>query len=144
MRPNLDAKLQRSSGGTLKALRGLNPMNVIAAVFLAILILAAILAPVITTHDPLATGMPVQPPSGEHFFGTDQIGRDVFARVVYGARSSLIIGLSATALALLIAAVLGSFAATAHKWASEILMRCLDVVMSIPVSYTHLTLPTKA
>lgn len=132
MRPNLDAKLQRSSGGTLKALRGLNPMNVIAAVFLAILILAAILAPVITTHDPLATGMPVQPPSGEHFFGTDQIGRDVFARVVYGARSSLIIGLSATALALLIAAVLGSFAATAHKWASEILMRCLDVVMSIP------------
>lgn len=132
MRPNLDAKLQRSSGGTLKALRGLNPMNVIAAVFLAILILAAILAPVITTHDPLATGMPVQPPSGEHFFGTDQIGRDVFARVVYGARSSLIIGLSATALALLIAAVLGSFAATAHKWASEVLMRCLDVVMSIP------------
>ena len=132
MRPNLDAKLQRSSGGTLKALRGLNPMNVLAAVFLAILILAAILAPVITTHDPLATGMPVKPPSGEHFFGTDQIGRDVFARVVYGARSSLIIGLSATALALLIAAVLGSFAATAHKWASEILMRCLDVVMSIP------------
>ncbi|MDU5962495.1 MAG: ABC transporter, partial [Dermabacter sp.] len=121
MRPNLDAKLQRSSGGTLKALRGLNPMNVLAAVFLAILILAAILAPVITTHDPLATGMPVKPPSGEHFFGTDQIGRDVFARVVYGARSSLIIGLSATALALLIAAVLGSFAATAHKWASEIL-----------------------
>lgn len=132
MRPNLDAKLQRSSGGTLKALSGLNPMNVLAAVFLAILILAAILAPVITTHDPLATGMPVQPPSGEHFFGTDQIGRDVFARVVFGARSSLIIGLSATALALLIAAVLGSFAATAHKWASEILMRCLDVVMSIP------------
>ncbi|ANP28537.1 oligopeptide/dipeptide ABC transporter, ATP-binding protein domain protein [Dermabacter vaginalis] len=132
MRPNLDAKLHRSSGGTLKALKGLKPMNVLAAAFLAILILAAILAPVIAHHDPLATGTPVQPPSGEHLFGTDQIGRDVFARVIYGSRSSLIIGLSATALALLVAAVLGSFAATAHKWASEVLMRCLDVVMSIP------------
>ncbi|MCG7443932.1 dipeptide/oligopeptide/nickel ABC transporter permease/ATP-binding protein [Dermabacter vaginalis] len=132
MRPNLDAKLHRSSGGTLKALKGPKPMNVLAAAFLAILILAAILAPVIAHHDPLATGTPVQPPSGEHLFGTDQIGRDVFARVIYGSRSSLIIGLSATALALLVAAVLGSFAATAHKWASEVLMRCLDVVMSIP------------
>lgn len=132
MRPNLDAKLHCSSGGTLKALKGLKPMNVLAAAFLAILILAAILAPVIAHHDPLATGTPVQPPSGEHLFGTDQIGRDVFARVIYGSRSSLIIGLSATALALLVAAVLGSFAATAHKWASEVLMRCLDVVMSIP------------
>lgn len=132
MRPNLEKNLKKSSGASLKALRGLKPINLVALVFLTLLAASAIFAPLIATHSPLATGVPVQPPSAEHFFGTDQIGRDIFSRVIFGARYSLVIGLCATGLALLIAAVLGSFAATAHKWASEVLMRFLDVIMSIP------------
>ncbi|WP_395963437.1 ABC transporter permease [Brachybacterium sp. Z12] len=104
----------------------------IAVLFLAMLALLAIFAPLLAPHSPLTTGTPVEPPSAEHWLGTDAIGRDIFSRVAHGARSSLLIGLAATAGALLAAAVIGSFAATASKFFSEIVMRLLDVVMSFP------------
>ena len=72
------------------------------------------------------------PPDGTHWFGSDAIGRDIFSRVVYGARSSLIIGLAATGVALLAASVLGSIAATGSKAVAEVLMRILDIIMSFP------------
>lgn len=97
-----------------------------------VMALAALFAPVLSPHDPLASGTPVQPPSGEHFFGTDAIGRDVFSRVLHGARASMLIGICATGLALAAAAVLGSIAATANRAVSETLMRVLDIVMSFP------------
>ncbi|WP_373690904.1 dipeptide/oligopeptide/nickel ABC transporter permease/ATP-binding protein [Corynebacterium sp.] len=99
---------------------------------LAIVALAAVFAPLSAPHDPLATGTPIQPPSSEHPFGTDSVGRDILSRVIYGARSSLLIGLFATGLALLAAAVLGSIAATSNKMVSEVLMRILDIIMSFP------------
>ncbi|MDN5570880.1 MAG: dipeptide/oligopeptide/nickel ABC transporter permease/ATP-binding protein [Propionibacteriaceae bacterium] len=99
---------------------------------LAVVVLMAVFAPLVAAQNPLATGTPAQPPSGDHFFGTDQIGRDIFSRVVHGARSSLVIGLAATAVALVAAAILGSVAATAHRWISEVLMRILDIIMSFP------------
>ncbi|WP_342372415.1 dipeptide/oligopeptide/nickel ABC transporter permease/ATP-binding protein [Propioniciclava soli] len=113
-------------------LRALPWASRIALVLLAVVALMAIFAPLVATQSPLATGTPAQPPSAEHFFGTDQIGRDIFSRVVHGARSSLVIGLAATAVALVAAAVLGSVAATSHKWVSEVLMRILDIIMSFP------------
>lgn len=99
-------------------------------VLLAI-VLCAVFAPLLT-QNPLTTGTPVQAPGAEHWFGTDRAGRDVFARVVHGSRYSLLIGLGATALALLLGSVLGSLAATSRKWADESVMRTLDVVMSFP------------
>ena len=98
---------------------------------LVVLALAAAFGPMLT-QDPLATGIPVQAPSGAHWFGTDRLGRDVFARVVGGARYSLLIGLGATLVALLAGSVLGAFAATARKAADETVMRALDVVMAFP------------
>ena len=71
-------------------------------------------------------------PNSMFWFGTDDAGRDTFSRVIYGARVSLIVGLAATALALVVAAILGSIAATANKVVSEVLMRVLDVIMSFP------------
>ncbi|AXH96234.1 dipeptide/oligopeptide/nickel ABC transporter permease/ATP-binding protein [Ornithinimicrobium avium] len=132
MRRKLTDRLVAAPGARLAALRDLPVVSRIALSFLALLALVAILAPVLVPGGPYATGTPVQPPGGEHWFGTDSTGRDIFARIVYGARSSLLIGLLATGGALLAAAVLGSVAATAGKVVSEVLMRVLDIIMSFP------------
>ena len=127
MRRNLTEKLSEP-GLRLKAL----PLSSkIALSVVVVVVLMAVFAPLIA-GDSFDSGMPAQKPSGESWFGTDHIGRDVFSRVVFGARSSLVIGLCATALALAAAAVLGSIAATAGKAVSEVLMRILDIVMSFP------------
>ena len=123
----------------------------IAVVVLVALALMAILAPelapfkpgqsglasveeVVTLDDGTETNITSQaaPPGGEFIFGTDGSGRDVLSRIIYGARVSLVVGISATALALAAAVVLGAIAATGRKWIAEALMRTLDVVMSFP------------
>jgi peptide/nickel transport system permease protein len=132
MRPRLGSRLQSLSGRPPAPFTALPWASRIAVLFLVLLGLVALLAPFISPHGPLTTGTPVQPPSAEHWMGTDAIGRDIFSRVAHGARSSLLIGLAATAGALLAAAVIGSFAATATRFLSELVMRVLDVVMSFP------------
>ncbi|MFJ5881549.1 dipeptide/oligopeptide/nickel ABC transporter permease/ATP-binding protein [Kitasatospora cineracea] len=113
------------------AFRRLPLASRIALGVLLLVLFAAALGPLFT-QNPLATGLPVQPPSGAHWFGTDRAGRDVFARVVGGARYSLVIGLGATLVALLLGSVLGAFAATSRKAGDEGVMRTLDVVMAFP------------
>ncbi|MCL6290605.1 MULTISPECIES: dipeptide/oligopeptide/nickel ABC transporter permease/ATP-binding protein [unclassified Streptomyces] len=113
------------------AFRALPVTSRVALGVLVVVILGAVLAPLLT-QDPLTTGTPVQAPGAEHWFGTDRAGRDVFARVVHGSRYSLVIGLGATAVALVAGAVLGSLAATSRKLGDESVMRTLDVVMSFP------------
>ncbi|WP_159717816.1 dipeptide/oligopeptide/nickel ABC transporter permease/ATP-binding protein [Actinomyces marmotae] len=119
----------------------------IAVVVLLVILLMGLFAPFIATYSPSTTGLAegttyqegigeittvTVGPNGEQFFGTDKTGRDVFSRVVYGSRVSIVVGLSATALALAVAVVLGAIAATARKWISEVLMRVLDILMSFP------------
>ncbi|UKA63352.1 dipeptide/oligopeptide/nickel ABC transporter permease/ATP-binding protein [Arthrobacter sp. FW306-04-A] len=103
-----------------------------ALLFLVIIALAAIFAPVIAPHDPLETFIPAQAPDADHFFGTDRLGRDVFSRLLYGSQSSLMIGLGAVALAIVVGAVLGSLAATSSKAVNEIIMRLMDILMAFP------------
>ncbi len=121
-------------GLSLAGLRQLSLASRIALGILAVVCVAAVLAPLIAPYDPLATGLTRGPvgPDMAHWFGTDRQGRDIFSRLVFGARYSLIIGLAATGVALVAAAVLGAIAATAGKWVSEVLMRVLDMVMSFP------------
>ncbi|MEV5199893.1 dipeptide/oligopeptide/nickel ABC transporter permease/ATP-binding protein [Streptomyces sp. NPDC053720] len=113
------------------AFRSLPVTSRIALGVLIVVVLGAVLAPLFT-QDPLTTGTPVQAPDGAHWFGTDRAGRDVFARVVHGSRYSLVIGLGATAVALIAGALLGSVAATSRRLGDESVMRTLDVVMSFP------------
>ncbi|MDR6794043.1 peptide/nickel transport system permease protein [Pseudarthrobacter oxydans] len=104
----------------------------IALLFLIVIVLAAVFAPVLAPHDPLETFIPATPPGAEHFFGTDRLGRDVFSRLLFGAQSSLLIGLGAVALAILVGALLGSFAATSSKAVNELIMRLMDILMAFP------------
>ena len=89
---------------------------------------ANILAP----HNPLEIFTARQAPDAQFLFGTDDKGRDVLSRMMYGARYSLIIGLGATAFALVCGSIIGAVAAVARKWVSEVIMRILDVIMSFP------------
>ncbi len=132
MRDTLTKKLESKAGHRFAGWKKLPIGSKIAVTFLGLIVLAAIFAPLLAAFDPLASGPAVQPPSSEHYFGTDAIGRDIFSRVLFGARKSLIIGICATLMALFFAFILGSIAATSGKVTSEIIMRILDIVMSFP------------
>ena len=151
-----EAKKKLSNPGLrFEGFRSLPLASKIAISVLGLIVLAAIFAPLIAPYSPNASGlvpadMTVQreieiqgvgvqlvpdnsiAPNSMFWFGTDDAGRDLFSRAVYGARVSLIVGLFATGLALLVAAVLGSIAATAGRTVSEIIMRTLDIIMSFP------------
>jgi peptide/nickel transport system permease protein len=110
----------------------LPPLAWVAVAVLAVVILAAILAPLLTPYDILTQEDTGGGPSAAHWFGLDSANRDIFTRLVYGARWSLVIGLGATLLALVAGSVVGSIAATSRKAVDETLMRLLDVVMAFP------------
>lgn len=110
----------------------LPPPAWLAVAVLAVVILAAVFAPLLTPYDILTQEDAGGGPSGAHWFGLDSANRDIFTRLVYGARWSLMIGLGATALALTAGAVIGAVAATSRKAVDETVMRLLDVVMAFP------------
>ncbi|WP_432840673.1 ABC transporter permease [Dactylosporangium sp. CA-092794] len=110
------------------------PALVVPAAFL-VLVAVAVLAPrLLTGTDPLAADplTALQAPSGAHWFGTDQLGRDVFTRVVYGARYSLSIGLAATGLSVVAGALVGLVAGLSPRAVDEVLSRALDVLSAFP------------
>lgn len=111
-----------------------NKTAVIALVILALLVMLSILAPLLATHDRDALELrnKEQPPSGEHWFGTDGIGRDVFTRLLYGGRVSLTVGFAASAIQLIIGVVLGSLAGYCGKYVDHLIMRLTDVFLSFP------------
>ncbi len=127
-------KLEQAAakGAKLGGLKKMSLSSKISLVVLVLVALSAILAPVIAPHDPLEIGMAYQPPSAEHLFGTDNTGRDILSRMLYGGQYSLVIGFGATLFALVLGSIIGAVAAVARKAVSEVIMRVLDVVMSIP------------
>lgn len=107
---------------------------VVASVFLALLVFAALLPGVLAPLDPLDAQISdsLQGPSAEHLFGTDQSGRDVFSRVVYGARYSLLVGFGASAIALLVGLVLGLVSGLSPRPVDAVLGRLIVVAMAFP------------
>lgn len=107
---------------------------VLAAVVLGVMVLMAVWPSLFTGLDPLATdtGAVLKPPSFEHLFGTDQVGRDVFTRVVYGARYSLGVGFGATLGAVAVGVVLGTIMGLAPRVVDAVLMRGVEIVMAFP------------
>lgn len=107
---------------------------VVILVLLGLLIVSAVAAPLFTSYSPtaLAPRDRFQPPSLAHLFGTDELGRDLFTRNLYGGRIALGIGAAATVIAMLVGVAWGFVAAMRRGWADEVLMRLADATMAIP------------
>jgi ABC-type dipeptide/oligopeptide/nickel transport system permease subunit len=101
---------------------------------IVLLVLLAIAAPLVARHDPFGIDLinSLEPPSARHWFGTDIQGRDVWARLVYGARVSLSVGLVSQGIALTLGLVLGLVAGFYGGWVDEVVMRLADVTLAFP------------
>ncbi len=111
-------------------------LGMISAAIVLFLLGVAILAPLIATHDPSAVGRAVgsklASPSLDHLFGTDQLGRDIFSRVVFGARISLVVATATVIISTVIGTLLGAVSGYFGGWVDMIVQRIVDAVMSIP------------
>ncbi len=115
-------------------LGALPPMAGAAAVVLLGYLAVALTGPIWAPYGPaeVLVGDPFEAPSWAHLFGTDNLGRDVFSRVVYGSRPVLIMAASSTGLAVIVGAVIGLLLAYRRGWVDEISMRIIDILMSVP------------
>ena len=123
--------------GVFKSMRTMLRTNWTALLGLVLILLIAALAvaaPLVTRYDPEAIDLVNmrQPPSAEHWFGTDDLGRDVFSRVVYGGRTSLIIGFVPSLISLILGTALGLLAGYAGKHVDGLIMRLADIVLAFP------------
>jgi peptide/nickel transport system permease protein len=107
---------------------------VFGSIVILVLIFAAIFAPLLAPYDPYQQNLEVllQHPSGAHWLGTDEIGRDVLSRLLYGTRTSLMVGVVAVGVAALIGVTLGLISGYFGGWLDVIVMRCIDALMAIP------------
>ncbi len=142
----LDRKFDRirakEEAGLLKPARGSralrkmmsNQLAMLGLAIFTIILLASIFAPLLTSHDPVKIDLRamLQAPSAEHWFGTDRTGRDVFARVLYGGRVSILVGLGSALLAAVIGVGIGAYTGYRGGWPDVLAMRVSEIFMSFP------------
>jgi len=117
---------------TLKLLRG-SKMGLIGLAILIVFMLIALVTPLVIKFDKNAFSTNYfAPPSKEHWLGTDDVGRDVFAELMYGSRISLLVGITASAISVLIGGAIGIFAGFYGRYTDEGLMRFTDIFLVIP------------
>ena len=111
-----------------------NKLAIVGAGIFIVILLASILAPLLTSYDPLKAemGSVLQAPSLEHIFGTDKVGRDVFARVLYGGRIPILIGLGSSLGCAIIGVLLGCYGGYKGGWFDKIVLHISEVFMSFP------------
>lgn len=134
IREEQTAKLEEAASKGMKfgGFKNMRMSSKISLVLLILVALTAILAPLIAPHDPLEIFTARQAPGNGFLFGTDDKGRDILSRMLYGGRYSLVIGFGATLFALFFGSIVGAIAAVARKSVSEVIMRVLDIIMSVP------------
>jgi peptide/nickel transport system permease protein len=125
--------------GVRKAFRqlGRSPLSVAGLVIVAIIVLVAIFGPLLVpypkdAHGAVHIAQKLRAPSASHWFGTDQVGRDVFTRVVVGARTSLLAGVAVILLAVTVGTLLGAIAGFFGGWIGTMIMRITDIFLTIP------------
>ena len=127
----------RKAGGDVMKLVWQNPLTLIGFIIISSILLLAAVAPFIAPYDPNAIDVKaiLLAPSQLHLMGTDGLGRDVFSRMLYGARISLMVGFVAVGIATLIGIVLGAIAGFYRGWVDTLIMRTVDVMLSIPTFF---------
>lgn len=119
-----------------------NRAALVSLVFITALVVIAVIGPYITPYNPIETEMSnaLKPPSAEHWFGTDQLGMDIFSRVIAGTRVSLTVGLLAVSIALTTGIILGAIAGYAGGWVDTVIMRLMDMMLAVPSILLAITL----
>lgn len=114
-----------------------NRLATAGGLLLIVLALVAVCAPWVSPHDPLQVSLPeaLQGPSAVHLLGTDQLGRDVLSRLIYGARISLVIGFIAVGISVVVGTAVGAVAGFYGGWVDAVLMRLVDTMLSIPTIF---------
>ena len=130
MKLNIQSLISRQ---VLLSLSG-NPLTLFGCVIVIGLVVSALLAPFIATHDPDAINISarLQPPGWEYFFGTDDVGRDIFSRVIFGARISLAVGILGVLIVFCIGLLVGGLSALLGGWVDTLIMRLLDIMLAVP------------
>lgn len=113
-----------------------NPSAIVGSVLIVLFVITALFAPLFAPFDPQeqvgSLGASGTPPSSEHIMGLDRQGRDYFSRIVYGARLSLIVGVVSVGVGLTLGLLLGSVSGYIGRWVDTLVMRAMDVMLSIP------------
>lgn len=127
--------------------RGGRTALLLATAGVALIVIVALLAPVLAPYPADATGATetariLRPPSATHWFGTDELGRDVFSRVLYGARIGPVVAVAVVTVSLLLGTAIGLVAGYFGGWIDEVLMRLTDVFLAVPALLLALALAT--
>ncbi|MCC0563650.1 ABC transporter permease subunit [Brevibacillus borstelensis] len=111
-----------------------SPLTLFGLFLLVMLLLLSVCAPLISPHDPTKINIPERfsPPSAAHWFGTDEVGRDIFTRILYGARLSLGVGVAVVLSAGLVGTVIGAISGYFGGRVDQIIMRMMDIVLAFP------------
>ncbi|MCL1925429.1 MAG: ABC transporter permease [Defluviitaleaceae bacterium] len=111
-----------------------NTQVLIGGFIVAVLIIMALFAPILATHDPIAVNIPARlgGPSAENLLGTDELGRDVLSRLIFGTRISLTIGVLASVIGTILGVSIGVVAGYYGKWIDAIVMRLCDILLAFP------------
>lgn len=114
-----------------------NPLTLFGGAVVVLLFVVAAAAPFLAAHDPYAIDADrvLAPPSREHPFGTDELGRDLFSRVLFGSRISLYVGFVSVGIAILIGTLLGAVAGYYGGWVDSLIMRFVDVMLCFPTFF---------
>lgn len=121
-----------------------NRLAMAGALVVMLLLLLSLLAPWITPHNPTEINAwhVLSPPSGSHWFGTDELGRDVFSRVLYGSRISLKVGFVAIGIAVVVGSAVGLASGFYGGWIDSLLMRGVDIMLCFPAFFLILAIIT--
>ena len=133
---NLNVKEKAPRSLSADAMRRLfrNKLAIAGMVIMGIFLLTAIFAPLLAPYNPIKQELIMRrrPPSQEHWFGRDDLGRDILSRIIFGARLSLQVGVLSVGFAIVIGALVGVFTGFLGGWADNIVMRLMDIMLAFP------------